>query len=155
MRSIEGQLVARDLRFAILAARFNELIVRNLIEGAGDVLRRHGAQEGDIHLIRVPGAWELPLAARRLAQLRRYDAIIALGAVIRGQTPHFEYVCAECVAGLNRVSQEFELPLGLGVLTCDTVDQALDRAGGKAGNKGTDAGLAALEMASLLRALEA
>jgi 6,7-dimethyl-8-ribityllumazine synthase len=155
MRTIEGQLVARDLRFAIVAARFNELIVRNLIEGASDLLRRHGAQDADIHLIRVPGAWELPLAARRLAQLRRYDAVIALGAVIRGQTPHFEFVCAECAAGLNRVSQDFELPLGFGVLTCDTVDQALDRAGGKSGNKGTDAALAALEMVSLLRVLEA
>lgn len=155
MRSIEGQLVARDLRFAIVAARFNDLIVRNLIEGAGDLLRRHGAQDPDIHLIRVPGAWELPLATRRLARLRRYDAVIALGAVIRGQTPHFAYVCAECAAGLNRVSQEFELPLGFGVLTCDTVDQALDRAGGKSGNKGADAALAALEMVSLLHQLEA
>lgn len=155
MRSIEGQLAARDLRFAIVAARFNELIVRNLIEGANDLLRRHGAQDADIHLIRVPGAWELPLVVQRLARLRRYDAVIALGAVIRGQTPHFEYVCAECAAGLNRVSQEFELPLGFGVLTCDTVDQALDRAGGKSGNKGADAALAALEMVSLLRQLEA
>lgn len=155
MRSIEGQLVARDLRIAIVAARFNELIVRNLIDGAADVLRRHGAQEADVHLIRVPGAWELPLAAQRLARLRRYDAVIALAAVIRGQTPHFEYVCAECATGLSRVSQEFELPLGFGVLTCDTVDQAMDRAGGKSGNKGTDAALAALEMVSLLRQLEA
>lgn len=155
MRSIEGQLAARDMRFAIVAARFNDLVVRQLIDGAADMLRRHGAADADLHLVRVPGAFELPLAARRLARLRRYDAVIALGAVIRGQTPHFDYVCTECASGLNRVSMEFELPLGFGVLTCDTVDQAMDRAGGKSGNKGADAALAALEMASLLRQLEA
>lgn len=155
MRSIEGQLAARDMRFAIVAARFNDLIVRQLIDGAADMLRRHGAADADLHLVRVPGAFELPLAARRLARLRRYDAVIALGAVIRGQTPHFDYVCTECASGLTRVSMEFELPLGFGVLTCDTVDQAMDRAGGKSGNKGADAALAALEMASLLRQLEA
>jgi 6,7-dimethyl-8-ribityllumazine synthase len=105
-------------------------------------------------VVRVPGAFELPLAAHRLARLRRHDAIVALGAVIRGQTPHFDFVCTECAAGLNRVSLEFEVPVGFGVLTCDTVDQAMDRAGGKGGNKGADAVLAALEMANLLRQLE-
>lgn len=155
MRSIEGQLVSRDTRFAIVAARFNELIVRPLIQGAADALMRHGASEADIHIIRVPGAFELPLVARRLARLRRYDAIVAVGAVIRGQTPHFDFVCTECAAGLNRVSLEFEMPVGFGVLTCNTVDQAMDRAGGKAGNKGADAALAALEMVNLLRQLEA
>jgi 6,7-dimethyl-8-ribityllumazine synthase len=105
-------------------------------------------------VVRVPGAFELPLAAQRLARLRRYDAIVALGAVIRGQTPHFDFVCTECATGLGRVSLEFEVPVGFGVLTCDTVDQAMDRAGGKSGNKGADAVLAALEMASLLRQLE-
>lgn len=154
MRIMEGQLVARDMRFVIIAARFNDLIVRNLVDGAVDTLKRHGAVETDIQLVRVPGAFELPLAAHRLARLRRCDAIVALGAVIRGQTPHFGFVCTECAAGLNRVSLEFEMPVGFGVLTCDTVDQAMDRAGGKGGNKGTDAVLAALEMASLLRQLE-
>jgi 6,7-dimethyl-8-ribityllumazine synthase len=154
MRSMEGQLVARDLRFVIVAARFNDLIVRNLVDGAVDTLKRHGAAESDIDVVRVPGAFELPLAAQRLARLRRYDAIVALGAVIRGQTPHFDFVCTECATGLGRVSLEFEVPVGFGVLTCDTVDQAMDRAGGKSGNKGADAVLAALEMASLLRQLE-
>ncbi|MCL4781222.1 MAG: 6,7-dimethyl-8-ribityllumazine synthase [Gammaproteobacteria bacterium] len=154
MRIMEGQVVARDLRFVIVAARFNDLIVRNLVDGAVDTLKRHGAAEGDIHVVRVPGAFELPLAAQRLARLRRYDAIVALGAVIRGQTPHFDFVCTECATGLGRVSLEFEVPVGFGVLTCDTVDQAMDRAGGKSGNKGADAVLAALEMASLLRQLE-
>lgn len=155
MQILEGQLIARDVRIVILAARFNELIVRSLVDGAVDALKRHGAAEADIHIVRVPGAFELPLAARQLAKSRRYDGITALGAVIRGQTPHFELVCNECAAGLNRVSLEYGLPVGLGVLTCDTVDQALDRAGGKAGNKGADAVLATLEMINLLRQLEA
>jgi 6,7-dimethyl-8-ribityllumazine synthase len=154
-RSFEGQLVARDARFAIVAARFNELIVERLIAGAMDALRRHGAAAGEIQLVRVPGAFELPLVARRLARTRRADAIIAVGAVIRGQTPHFDFVCTECAAGLRQVSMEFELPVAFGVLTCDTMDQAMDRAGGKAGNKGVDAALAALETLNLLRQLEA
>ena len=153
-RIIEGQLVVRDARFAILSARFNELVVDRLVEGALDALRRHGAGEADVHLVRVPGAFELPLAAQRLARSGRYDGIIALGAVIRGQTPHFEFVCSECAAGLSRVSQETGIPVGFGVLTCDTVDQALDRAGSKAGNKGVEAALATLEMVNLLRQLE-
>lgn len=152
---IEGQLVVRDARFAIVSARFNELIVAKLVDGAVDALRRHGAGENDIHHIRVPGAFELPLAVRRLARSKRYDGIVALGAVIRGQTPHFEFVCNECAAGLSRVSQEFEIPIGFGVLTCDTVDQALDRAGSKSGNKGADSALATLEMVNLLRQLGA
>ncbi len=155
MRILEGQLIARDVRIVILAARFNDLIVRNLVDGAVDALKRHGAGETDIHAVRVPGAFELPLAAQRLAKLRRYDGIAALGAVIRGQTPHFDFVCGECAAGLSRISLEHGLPIGFGVLTCDTVDQAMDRAGGKAGNKGADAVLATLEMVSLLRQLEA
>jgi 6,7-dimethyl-8-ribityllumazine synthase len=153
-RTFEGQLVARDARFTIVAARFNELIVERLIAGALDALRRHGAAPTEIQLLRVPGAFELPLLARRLARTRRADAIIALGAVIRGQTPHFDFVCNECAAGLRQVSMEFELPVAFGVLTCDTVDQAMDRAGGKAGNKGADAALAALETLNLLRQLE-
>lgn len=154
MRVVEGQLVVRDARFTIIAARFNELIVERLVAGAVDALRRHGAEETAIQLVRVPGAFELPLVARRLARTRRADAIIALGAVIRGQTPHFDFVCSECAAGLRQVSLEYELPVGFGVLTCDSVDQAMDRAGGKAGNKGADAALATLEMLNLLRQLE-
>ncbi len=154
MRTMEGQLVARGVRMVILAARFNEMIVRNLVEGATDMLRRQGADDADIHVVRVPGAFELPLAARQLAGLKRYDGIVALGAVIRGQTPHFDFVCGECAAGLNRVSIEHSLPIGFGVLTCDTVDQALARAGGKFGNKGADTVLATLEMINLLRQLK-
>jgi 6,7-dimethyl-8-ribityllumazine synthase len=154
MRVVEGQLVVRDARFTIIAARFNELIVERLVAGAVDALRRHGAEESAIQLVRVPGAFELPLVARRIARTRRADAIIALGAVIRGQTPHFDFVCSECAAGLRQVSLEYELPVGFGVLTCDSVDQAMDRAGGKAGNKGADTALATLEMLNLLRQLE-
>jgi 6,7-dimethyl-8-ribityllumazine synthase len=154
VRILEGQLVARDARFAIVAARFNELIVERLVTGAVDALRRHGANATELQVLRVPGAFELPLVARRLARTRRVDAIIALGAVIRGQTPHFDFVCTECAAGLRQVGLEFELPVAFGVLTCDTVDQAMDRAGGKAGNKGADAALAALETLNLLRQIE-
>lgn len=155
MRIIEGQHTARDTRIVILAARFNDLIVRNLVEGAADALKRLGAAETDIHVVRVPGAFELPLAARRIAKLRRYDGIAAIGAVIRGDTPHFDFVCGECASGLSRVSLEFDIPIGFGLLTCDSMEQAMDRAGGKGGNKGADAVLATLEMISLLRQFEA
>jgi len=151
MKTIEGQLIARDARFAVIAARFNDLVVTRLIDAAVDTLRRHGAAATDIELVRVPGAFELPLVARRLAQTRRHDGLVALGAVIRGETPHFDFVCTECAAGLSRVSLEFDLPVGFGLLTCDTVDQALARAGGKAGNKGNEAALAVLETVNLLR----
>jgi 6,7-dimethyl-8-ribityllumazine synthase len=151
MRTIEGQLTVRDVKFCILAARFNDRIVEDLIRGALDALKRHGVAESAIDLVRVPGAFELPLAAKKLARTRQYDGLIALGVVIRGATPHFDYVCGECAAGLNRVSHEFEVPIGFGVLTCDTVDQAVERSGVKHGNKGADAALAAIEMVSLLR----
>ena len=153
MRTLEGQLAARDARFCVIAARFNDAIVENLVRGALDTLKRHGAADSAVDLVRVPGAWELPLAARRVARARQYDGIVALGAVIRGATPHFDYVCNECAAGLSRVSQEFEVPVGFGVLTCDTIDQALERSGTKQGNKGVDAALATIEMVSLLRQL--
>lgn len=146
--------MVRDARFVIVATRFNDLVVGRLVDGAVDTLKRHGADPGEIHLVRVPGAVELPLVARRLARSRRYAGIIALGAVIRGQTPHFDYVCRECAAGLQQVSLEFDVPVGFGVLTCDSIDQALDRAGGKAGNKGADAAIATVEMVDLLRQLE-
>jgi 6,7-dimethyl-8-ribityllumazine synthase len=151
MRTLEGQLNLQDAKFCLLAARFNDRIVEDLIRGALDALRRHGVSESAVDLVRVPGAFELPLAAKKVARLGQYDAIVALGVVIRGGTPHFDYVCGECIAGLNRVSLEFEVPVGFGVLTCDTVDQALERAGIKHGNKGADAALAAIEMVSLLR----
>lgn len=151
----EGDLIARDLRFALVVSRFNEFVVEPLVRGAVDALRRHGASEKQIEIVRVPGAFDIPVAARKLAQSRRYEALVALGAVIRGQTPHFDYVAGECASGLARIALESGVPIGFGVLTTDTVEQAVDRAGGKAGNKGTDAALAALEMANLLRRLDA
>jgi 6,7-dimethyl-8-ribityllumazine synthase len=152
---MEGQLIVRDARFCIIAARFNDGIVAELIRGAVETLTRHGAVESAIDLVRVPGAFELPLVARRVARTRQYDGIVALGVVIRGATPHFDYICSECAAGLSRVGQEFEVPIGFGVLTTDTLDQALERAGAKHGNKGADAALAAIEMVNLLRQLGA
>jgi 6,7-dimethyl-8-ribityllumazine synthase len=124
------------------------------VQGAVDTLKRHGADESAIHLLRVPGCYELPLAAQRAAKTRQYDGIVALGTVIRGATPHFDYVCSECASGLSRVSLEFDLPIGFGVLTCDSIEQAIERSGTKAGNKGADAALATIEMVSLLRQLE-
>jgi 6,7-dimethyl-8-ribityllumazine synthase len=147
----EGDLAARDLRFAIIAARFNDTIVAELVRGALDALRRHGAVDKQIEVVRVPGAFELPVVARRLAGSRRYDAIIALGAVIRGDTPHFDYVAGQCASGLARVALDSGIPVALGVLTTETSAQAQERAGGKAGNKGADAALTAIEMANLLR----
>lgn len=154
VKIIEGDLQARDLRFAIAASRFNETIVDALVRGAIDALRRHGVSEKDIELVRVPGAFDLPLATRRLAASRRYDAVIALGTVIRGATAHFEYVAGECASGLARVAADSGVPVAFGVLTTDTIEQAIERAGSKAGNKGADAALAAIEMANLMRRLE-
>lgn len=153
-RVIEGDLQVRDLRFAVLASRFNDFVVEGLVRGALDALRRHGATEQQIEVVRVPGAFDMPPVARRLAASRRYDAIVALGAVIRGQTAHFDHVAGECASGLARVAAETGVPVAFGVLTTETVEQALDRAGGKAGNKGADAALSALELANLLRRLE-
>lgn len=154
IKTIEGDLQCRELRFAILASRFNELIVERLVHGALDALRRHGAAEQQLEIIRVPGAFDLPLVARRLALTRRYDAIVALGAVIKGATAHFEHVAGECAGGLARVAQDSGIPVTFGVLTTETIEQALERAGTKAGNKGADAALAALELANLLRRIE-
>ncbi len=155
INTLEGDFTPlQDTRFALVAARFNSFIVQHLIDGALDALRRHGVPEASIDLIWTPGAFELPLAAQRLAASERYDGIIALGAVIRGGTPHFEYVASECVKGLASVSLEYDLPVGFGVLTVDTIEQAVERAGTKAGNKGVEAALAVLEMVSLLRRLE-
>ena len=151
---IEGELLARDLRLGLIAARFNEFVVEPLIRGALDALKRHGASEKQVEIVRVPGAFDLPIVARKLALSRRYDALIALGAVVRGQTPHFDYVAGECASGLARVALESGVPIAFGVLTTDTMEQAVDRAGGKAGNKGADAAMTAIEMANLLRRLE-
>jgi 6,7-dimethyl-8-ribityllumazine synthase len=154
-KTIEGDLLVRDLRFAILAARFNDFVVEPLVRGALDALKRHGATEKQIEIVRVPGAFDMPIVARKLALSRRYEALIALGAVIRGQTPHFDYVAGECASGMARIALETGVPIAFGVLTTDTVEQAIDRAGGKAGNKGADAALTALEMANLMRRLDA
>src|SRR6185437_3388247 len=151
---IEGDWVARDLRFALIAARFNEFVVEPLLRGAVDALKRHGASDKQIEIVRVPGAFDIPIVARKLALSRRYQALIALGAVIRGQTPHFDYVAGECAGGIARIALESGVPIAFGVLTTDTVEQAVDRAGGKAGNKGADAAMVALEMANLLHRLE-
>ncbi len=150
----EGELQARDLRFVIVAARFNDFVVEPLVRGAVDALRRHGASDKQVEIVRVPGAFDMPVVVRKLAFSRRYDALIALGAVIRGQTPHFNYVAGECASGLAKIALESGMPVAFGVLTTDTMEQAMDRAGGKAGNKGNDAALTAIEMANLLRRLD-
>jgi 6,7-dimethyl-8-ribityllumazine synthase len=154
IRTLNGDLLARDLRFAIVAARFNDMIVESLVRGAVDALLRHGAGEKQVEIIRVPGAFELPFVVRRVAASRRYDAVIALGAVIRGATPHFDHVAGQCAAGLARAAEESGVPVAFGVLTTDTIEQAIERAGTKAGNKGADAALCALELANLLRRLD-
>lgn len=148
---IEGDYSANTARFTLIAGRFNSTIVDGLCTGAIDTLRRHGVPEANITLVRVPGAYELPLAAKRVAAKTEVDAIIALGAVIRGGTPHFDYVAGECASGLARVGLEHDIPVAFGVLTTDTIEQAVERSGTKAGNKGVDAAMTALEMVSLLR----
>ena len=148
---IQGDLTANGLKFGIVAARFNDFITARLVDGAMDALMRHGAAEGDIEVIKVPGTFEIPLAARVLAQSSKYNALICLGAVIRGATPHFEYVSAEVSKGVASVSMESGLPVIFGVLTTDTIEQAIERAGTKSGNKGWDAALSAIEMANLMR----
>ena len=149
----EGELVVRDARIALLVSRFNSFVVESLLEGALDTLKRHGAEERDLQIVRVPGAYEMPIAAQRLAASKRFDAIIALGAVIRGGTPHFEYVAGECTKGLSAVSLQHDIPIAFGVLTVDTIEQAIERAGTKAGNKGGEAALSAIEVVSLLKNL--
>ncbi len=153
IRILQGDLIARDLRIAIVAARFNDAIVDQLVRGAVDALVRHGASEKQIEIVRVPGAFDLPFVARRFALAKRCDAIVALGCVIRGATPHFDYVAGQCAAGLARAADDTGVPIAFGVLTTDTIEQAVERAGTKAGNKGADAALVALEMANLLRRL--
>lgn len=151
MRVIEGKLIGTGLSMAVIVSRFNELISNKLLEGAKDALLRHDVSHQNIDVYWVPGAWELPLAAEELALCGKYDAIVALGAVIRGDTPHFNYVSAEMSKGLAHVGLNHRVPVIFGVLTCDTLEQALLRAGSKGGNKGADSACAAIEMANLLK----
>jgi len=150
-KTIEGGLVVNGARFGIAVARFNSFVVESLLEGSIDTLKRHGANESDIEIIRVPGAFELPLAIQRMANKGGYDAIIALGAVIRGGTPHFDFVAGECVKGMSMVSLQADIPVSFGVLTVDTIEQAIERSGTKAGNKGAEATMSAIEMVNLLK----
>ena len=150
----QGALIATGLKVAIVVARFNQFITERLLDGALDAFRRHGGAEADVQVIRVPGAFELPLAVQRLAASGRYQAVVALAAVIRGATPHFEYVASAATSGLAQAMRESGVPVGFGVLTTETVEQAIDRAGAKAGNKGCEAMLTAIEMANLLKQLD-
>lgn len=151
MKTYEGNLVAQGLKFGIVVARFNEFITGKLLDGALDALYRHGASEEDVEIIWVPGAFEIPLIAQRLAESKRYDAVICLGAVIRGATPHFEYVSSEVSKGVANVGLATRTPVIFGVLTTDSIEQAIERAGTKGGNKGFDAAVTAIETANLLK----
>jgi len=153
LKTTEGIYLAKGFRFALVVTRMNELITKRLLEGAFDCLFRHGAEDGDLHLVRVPGAFELPYAAKRLAASNRYDAIIALGAVIRGATAHFDYVAGEAAKGIAATSLDTGVPVIFGVITANTLEEAIERAGTKGGNKGFDAALSAIEMASLFAQL--
>jgi len=150
---VEGKIVAKGMKFGIAASRFNDFICGRLIDGAVDALTRAGADDKDIHIYKVPGAFELPLIAKKLAKSGRFDAVICLGAVIRGATPHFEYISAEVSKGIASMGLETEIPIAFGVLTTDTLEQAIERAGSKAGNKGWYAALTAIEMVDLFRKL--
>ncbi|WP_130807822.1 6,7-dimethyl-8-ribityllumazine synthase [Senegalia massiliensis] len=151
MKTYEGNLIAKGLKFSIVVGRFNEFIGSKLLSGAIDAFKRHGVEEEDIEIIWVPGAFEMPLVAKKLTKSEKYDGVICIGAVIRGATPHFDYVSSEVSKGIANVSLETELPVIFGVLTTDTIEQAIERAGTKAGNKGAEAAITAIEMANLLR----
>ncbi|GIO01793.1 6,7-dimethyl-8-ribityllumazine synthase [Brevibacillus laterosporus] len=154
MKIWEGKLVGSGLRIGVVAGRFNELIVSKLVSGALDTLKRHGVEEAQIEIAWVPGAFEIPLMAKKMAETARFDAIITLGAVIRGSTPHFDYVCNECAKGVAALSMSSGVPIIFGVLTTDNIEQAIERAGTKAGNKGCEAAASAIEMANLARSFE-
>ena len=154
MKTYEGNLIAKGLKFGIVVGRFNEFIGSKLLGGAIDALKRHGAEENEIEIAWVPGAFEIPLVANKMAKSKKYDAVICLGAVIRGNTPHFDYVSSEVTKGVAQVGLNTELPVIFGVLTTDSIEQAIERAGTKAGNKGYDAAVTAIEMANLLREIE-
>ncbi|MCN4144640.1 MAG: 6,7-dimethyl-8-ribityllumazine synthase [Thiohalomonas sp.] len=151
IKTFEGEMVVDNAKFAIVISRFNSFLVESLLSGAVDTILRHGGKEEDIEILRVPGAVEIPLAAKRMAASKKYDAIIALGAVIRGATPHFEFVANENSKGLAQVCMDYDLPVAFGVLTVDTIEQAIERSGTKAGNKGTEAALSAIEMVNVLK----
>ncbi len=147
---LEGSISAKGFSFGIVVSRFNDFICSKLVEGAMDALKRHGVDENKVSIVKVPGAFEIPIAAKRLAQAGKYDAVICLGAVIRGATPHFEYISSEVAKGIALVSLESNIPVSFGVLTTDNLEQAIERAGSKSGNKGWDAAMAAMEMVNLL-----
>ncbi|MFN3587366.1 MAG: 6,7-dimethyl-8-ribityllumazine synthase [Moraxellaceae bacterium] len=153
IKYVEGGFTNVNGKYAIVVARFNSFVVESLLDGAIDTLKRHGVSEENITVVRVPGAWELPLAAQKLAEKKAHDAIIGLGAVIRGGTPHFDFVCNEAAKGLGAVGLQHGLPVVFGVLTTDSIEQAIERAGTKAGNKGSDAAMTAMEMVSVLKAI--
>jgi len=153
-RNFEGTLIAKGLRFGIVVSRFNSFISERLLEGAMDALRRSGAEEGDCSVVRVPGAFEIPLATKKMVKTGRFDAIICLGCVIRGATPHYAYIASEVTKGIASLSLESEIPIAFGVLTTETIEQAIERAGTKVGNKGFDAAMSAIEMANLLKEIE-
>lgn len=153
IRTIEGAMTAHNARFCLVVSRWNGFVVESLLAGAIDALKRHGATEQDITIVRLPGAFEMPLVLEKIAAKGEYDAIVALGAVIRGGTPHFEYVAGECVKGMAHVSLKHGVPIAFGVLTVDSIEQAIERAGTKAGNKGAEAAMSAVEMVNLLRQL--
>ncbi|MBM4305938.1 MAG: 6,7-dimethyl-8-ribityllumazine synthase [Deltaproteobacteria bacterium] len=150
-KTIEGKLMAKGLKFGIVLSRFNSFVSDRLLEGALDALRRSGAEDGDCSVVRVPGSFEIPLAAKKMAKSGRYDALICLGCVIRGATPHFEYIATEVTKGIASISLESEIPVSFGVLITDTIEQAIERAGTKVGNKGFDAAMSAIEMANLMK----
>jgi len=153
IKTIEGTFVANKGKFAIVVGRWNSFVVESLLSAVIDTLRRHGVKDDQITIVRAPGAFEIPLVCQKIAEKKQVDAIIALGAVIRGGTPHFEYVAGECTKGLAQVMMQYGVPVAFGVLTVDTIEQAIERAGTKAGNKGAEAALSALEMVSLLENL--
>lgn len=153
IKIVEGTLVVQSAKFCLVATRFNGFLVESLIAGAVEALKRHGAVDDDITIVRIPGAFEMPLTLEKIAAKGEYDAIIALGAVVRGGTPHFDYVAGECVKGITQASLSHSIPVAFGVLTVDTIEQAIERAGTKAGNKGSEAAISAIEMVNLLRQL--
>lgn len=153
IKTLEGNFQNADARYAIAVGRFNSFVVESLLSGALDTLKRHGVSDGNITIVRAPGAWELPLIAKKLVATGNYDAVIALGAVIRGGTPHFEFVAGECAKGLGVVGLDSGIPVTFGVLTVDSIEQAIERSGTKAGNKGSDAAMVTIEMLSVLKAI--
>jgi 6,7-dimethyl-8-ribityllumazine synthase len=153
IRTIEGDFVSVQGRYALVVGRFNSFVVESLLSGAIDALKRHGVKDADITIVRAPGAFEIPLVVKKVAETKQFDAIITLGAVIRGGTPHFEYVAGECVKGIGSLSLEYGIPVAFGVLTVDSIEQAIERSGTKAGNKGAEAAMSAVEMVSLFKQL--